>query len=344
MIAEKQVLLHEAGKVWSTLFDPAGRHDYFDVLRVSSTGIIRFGIDGTIFESDNNGSTFRNITSVYSGGRLRDFCVMPDGTYIMAGSVYSGGGAKTNLSRYKGAGITQTGEGLGINAAVLYVTPIYRILVGSYNTNGIWYSDDNGETWTQSNKTDGSWSVFCVTPTGRLIAGSSNGYGIWYSDDNGVNWTQSNKTNGSFLSLCVTSTGRIVAGNGSSGIYYSDNNGVNWMQSSKTTGICGDICITNTGRILLLARNNNQTYNSIWYSDDNGVNWEIFTTITNISPLSLAIINSRILTAVVEPGPVLKYSDAVMGTQKFYTSKPLTGAQAKQLIAECKAYVQSLKS
>lgn len=30
--------------------------------------------------------------------------------------------------------------------------------------------------------------------------------------------------------------------------------------------------------------------------------------------------------------------------QKVYTSKPLTGKQAKELVQQCKAYVQSLKN
>lgn len=31
-------------------------------------------------------------------------------------------------------------------------------------------------------------------------------------------------------------------------------------------------------------------------------------------------------------------------TQKVYSSKPLTGKQAKELVQQCKAYVQSLKN
>lgn len=31
-------------------------------------------------------------------------------------------------------------------------------------------------------------------------------------------------------------------------------------------------------------------------------------------------------------------------TKKVYSSKPLTGKQAKELVQQCKAYVQSLKN
>ena len=64
----------------------------------------------------------------------------------------------------------------------LCVTPTGRIIAGS-SAAGIWYSDDNGINWTQSNMTDNNidWCSLCVTPTGRIIAGSMKA-GIWYSD------------------------------------------------------------------------------------------------------------------------------------------------------------------
>ena len=63
----------------------------------------------------------------------------------------------------------------------LCVTPTGRIVAGSERT-GIWYSDDNGINWTQSNTINRVWRSLCVTPTGKIIAGSDSDLGIWYSD------------------------------------------------------------------------------------------------------------------------------------------------------------------
>ena len=94
-------------------------------------------------------------------------------------------------------------------------------------------TQEAGEDWTQSNKTNESWWSLCVTPTGRIIAGGDYA-GIWYSDNNGISWTRSNKTDGTWKSLCITSTGRIITGGNGNGIWYSDNNGISWTRSNKT--------------------------------------------------------------------------------------------------------------
>ena len=52
------------------------------------------------------------------------------------------------------------------------------------NHKGIMYSDDNGETWTQSDKTDGSFTDLCITSTGKVIACGDSDTGVWYSDTN----------------------------------------------------------------------------------------------------------------------------------------------------------------
>ena len=111
----------------------------------------------------------------------------------------------------------------------LCVTPTGRIIASSYSSGaaGIWYSDDNGINWKQSNNVIGYWNSLCVTPTGRIFASSvsPSAEGIWYSDDDGMNWTRSNTTDGYWNSLCVTPTRRIIASSynpNAAGIWYSD--------------------------------------------------------------------------------------------------------------------------
>lgn len=65
---------------------------------------------------------------------------------------------------------------------------IYRILAGSNNNKGLYYSDDGGSTWTQSNITEGNWN--CITgESGTYCAG---GYSIFKSTSD-ISFTTSKK-------------------------------------------------------------------------------------------------------------------------------------------------------
>ena len=253
------------------------------------------------------------------------------------------------------------------SAYSLHIISTGRIIMGS---TGIWYSDDNGVNWVKSNKTNGFTYSLCITPTGRIIAGGSEG--IWYSDDNGVNWVQSNKTYGSWKALCVTPTGRIIAGsddNISDGIWYSDDNGVNWTPSNnKPASSCNSLYVTSTERIIAASSA------GIWYSDDNGVNWikfngtlgnyeTVYVTSSGIITVGYYYSNDNGTTWTKATGVTscnsicatptgrliagsstkgIWYSD--IENQSKYSSKPLTGKQAKELVRQCKAYVQELKN
>ena len=182
-----------------------------------------------------------------------------------------------------------------------YTLPSGRIIAAIVNQ-GIWYSDDDGKTWTQSNKTDATFDSLCITDTNRVLAGCSDT--LWYSDDNGETWTQLTSLPATCYVMCKTSTGRIIGGfSYTIGIGYSDDNGETWttLNSITATGriiactqgsggsnyhiiysdddgetwaasnITGDgwtgMCVTPTGRIIVCSSS------GIWYSDDNGVNW-----------------------------------------------------------------------
>jgi photosystem II stability/assembly factor-like uncharacterized protein len=66
---------------------------------------------------------------------------------------------------------------------------IYAIAVSDLNE-GIWYSKNSGETWSQSNITSGQFKTVFMYGT-NAIAGSDDGLGILYSQDSGKNWSQS---------------------------------------------------------------------------------------------------------------------------------------------------------
>ena len=109
------------------------------------------------------------------------------------------------------------------------------LIAGSYSDKGLYYSEDNGKNWSQSNVQSGYFRCIGVS-SGVVIAGSNSDKGLYYSEDNGKNWSQSNVQSGDFLCIGVSS-GVVIAGSYSGkGLYYSEDNGKNWSQSNVQSG------------------------------------------------------------------------------------------------------------
>ena len=192
----------------------------------------------------------------------------------------------------------------------LFKTHSNRLLLHKKNA-GVWYSDDNGATWTQSNKTSGTGLRFCEVKYSnrgqiayRLIIGDNNSstHAIWYSEDDGVTWTKSTDTfTGldnlstfyfrSFFSTLETTYNSghsvVIAGaytgiydQSSSGIWWSGlpnsggatNVGKAWKQSNITAGSWYILGESDTGRIFASCISD-LNYKGIWYSDDQGKTW-----------------------------------------------------------------------
>lgn len=102
-----------------------------------------------------------------------------------------------------------------------------QYLVAVVQGGGIYYSLNNGTTWTQSGSapTGTMWSSVTSDSTGQYVAASigCNGacFGVIYlSNDYGQNWYPSNSVSGSFNTLVSTTNGEtIYAGNYGSEIY-----------------------------------------------------------------------------------------------------------------------------
>ena len=141
------------------------------------------------------------------------------------------------------------------------------VIVGSNSDNGLYYSEDNGKTWNQSNITSGDFE--CLTVIGNTaIAGSWSDRGLYYSEDNGKTWIQSNITSGD--SKCLTVIGStVIAGRGfNKGLYYSEDNGKIWKYSNINDGYFH--CLTVIGNTAIAG---GYSYNGLFYSEDNGKTW-----------------------------------------------------------------------
>ena len=135
----------------------------------------------------------------------------------------------------------------------------YLVIAGGGN--GLYYSTDNGKTWTQSNINSGNFLCLTVANDGTVIAGSDS-RGLHYSTDNGKTWIRSNITNGTFRSLIVANDGTVIAG----GLYYSEDNGRTWTHSNMNT-IIYSLTVANDGTVIV------GSIVGLYYSTDNGKTW-----------------------------------------------------------------------
>jgi hypothetical protein len=91
---------------------------------------------------------------------------------------------------------------------------------------GVYYSTDNGASWTQSFLNDKT--IYSLAVNNNFVIAGSSGNGIYYSTDNGLIWSQSNINN---LSVnCIKYDGTTVYAGTGNGLYKSINNGANWTQ------------------------------------------------------------------------------------------------------------------
>jgi hypothetical protein len=116
------------------------------------------------------------------------------------------------------------------------------IIAASADDRGLWYSEDNGITWVQSNITTGSFSWLCCLYNNRIFAykGSSDNY---CSDDNGKTWHASALTSYAIKisnGLLLTREGRLSNDNGDTQCDFN---------SGGTSSYC-DIFRLEDGRIL----------------------------------------------------------------------------------------------
>jgi len=136
---------------------------------------------------------------------------------------------------------------------------------------GLWYSTNSGQTWTQSDKSTGFfYAVSMVGP--NAIAGSA-GEGLWYSTNYGQTWAQSDKSTDSFNAVSMVGA-NAIAGSDTEGLWYSTNSGQTWTQSDKSTGSFKAVSMVGTNAI---AGSNDNT--GLWYSTNSGQTW----TQTNIT-------------------------------------------------------------
>jgi photosystem II stability/assembly factor-like uncharacterized protein len=136
----------------------------------------------------------------------------------------------------------------------------------------IYYSSDNGETWSIGYTAIAKYTVLCISGN-RILVGAQDA-AICYSDDNGISWNgcQTNAT-GICASICVK--GERIFASCRSTLYYSDNNGTSWRKKQLPQGssisAIGRLCVHNNRIFTLAAAPGVPSIPC--YSDDDGETW-----------------------------------------------------------------------
>jgi photosystem II stability/assembly factor-like uncharacterized protein len=143
-------------------------------------------------------------------------------------------------------------------------------IIASTDSNGVFYSDNGGQSWTQRNSGITNLRTLSLIKRNNLLAVGTYGAGVFTSTNNGSSWSVS--TTGMTLpyiySLLITSPNNyILAGSGGNGGFISTNNGTNWSLSLGTTSIVNCYHQTPAGYLLSGAGP------AIHKSTNEGVSW-----------------------------------------------------------------------
>ena len=217
------------------------------------------GTGNGIYQSTDNGSTW-NLTGIglenESVGEIAasgKYCVAAtnDGPYVSTDD-----GGSWTLSN---SGLTNT------DVRDIFVSG--PNLLASVGNKGIFFSNDQGDHWTQTNVTDGYAVNFIQCEGYDFVSVSGK---IIRSSDNGKNWYSiSDLPTGGYLSvssMAGTST-RLYAGT-YDGIYISDDHGLSWTNLRPRF---------KNSNIYILAADDKYVfaggYDGVYRSSDNGITW-----------------------------------------------------------------------
>jgi len=212
----------DSGKTWKT---------NSGVLTQSLITAIEVRHKGEIFASSSNEGVFRSIDNGVTWDQI-NIGIKNQNIFSLAvhqnGDVYAG---SQNII-YKSTDVGLTWNTLTTNfpakagnVTAMVVNTQGNIIAGVDNA-GVFWSTDNGVTWTQKalGLTATKINALVSTPSGKVFAGTDSG--IFFLDITpGANWLKFNQglTATNVLSLCRDQSGRIYAGTDVSGVFSSIN-------------------------------------------------------------------------------------------------------------------------
>jgi len=197
-------------------------------------------------------------------------------------------------------------------------SPIQYLYAGAANGK-VYYSLNNGSTWTATPQSPGSGSpvnsIFATNTT--LYAGCQNA-NVYYSFNNGGNWGQTSQPDGSAVNSVFATSDTLYVGTANGNVMYSTNWGATWnATSAKPDGSTVNSIFVVSAQMLYAGTANG----NVMYSTNGGATWNVTIAKPDTSAVTSVFVTSNAL--------YIGTSDAYV-----YTNTSLTGSNAWTTFAQ----------
>jgi hypothetical protein len=184
-------------------------------------------------------------------------------------------------------------------------------MAAAYNTGFIYYSNDGGQTWTQSTATSAPWVALSTSTDGSHMLAAPNGGYLWTSTNGGTNFTaqSSGLTPNTFYTCCASSANGVnlvAASSGAGSIYTSSSAGTNWTKQNVTSENWTGIASSADGTKLAACASG---ASAIYTSTDSGVTWTNHGPVNSWSCIASSADGTR-LVAAISTGQIYTSGDA----------------------------------
>jgi Secretion system C-terminal sorting domain len=218
-----------------------------------------------VFVSINNGKNWTQVNTGLTETWLRSLA--SNGSTLYAGANRGGG---VFISANLGTSWAASNTGLNASNISAITTSGTNLIAGAQN--GVYYSANNGATWTSAGLTYQA-SSFVSNAAGLFVGTTDNG--VYFSNDNGVSWTaRHNGLQGQVNALAVKGSNIFAATGGA--IYVSANNGATWIPTSMTGRSVSSFAVIGNSIFAGINRGNTTpTQDGVYRSTDDGVTWTV---------------------------------------------------------------------
>lgn len=231
----------------------------------SNTVFASTAFDGH-YRSDNNGQSWQefDIQGLPIVEKVNEYTFKSSGTIFIA--------TTAGVFRSTNGGVlwTQQINGMGV---LITNTIVEDSLTGNLyagtESNGIYFSSDNGENWVSRNNGLTGLNITSVkaSASGKIFA-AVYGVGIFSSTDEGSVWQQTSNSVDARVNVLTVSTGNVYAGT-FTGAYVSTDQGALWSASNNGLRLnFVNSLVSKPGGELFVGAGN-----GLYYSSDNGISW-----------------------------------------------------------------------
>jgi len=144
--------------------------------------------------------------------------------------------------------------------------------------NEVWYSEDDGVTWTQTTVTGSRWSPsmpnVVVFDNKMWVVGSNYGSDVWYSTD-GSTWTQATADGGfAKTATAIVYDGKMWAIGGGPAVHnevWSSTDGITWTQATANASWSDRLesgVVEFKNKIFVLGGYTSSSQNDVWHTSD----------------------------------------------------------------------------